>query len=104
MTTIHYSDGRSIQSVIIIEEDRHAERAGLFRAFWAESPDARFMSPVIGYCSPGGSHRTVRGAAIEARRLYPHDPIYRNGRLLNIGGMSVAPASSLSSRPTPEVV
>lgn len=79
-TTIHYSDGRTVPSVVVIWDDLHAERPGFKRAYWAAGPDATTGSPVIGYCSPGGSHRTVRAVAAEVRRCYPHEAIYRNGR------------------------
>lgn len=83
MATIHYSDGRTVENaVIVIWDDLHTERSGYFRAFWAQSPDASSGSPVIGYCSPGGSHRTIRATAAEVKRLHPYDPIYRNGRLI----------------------
>ncbi len=83
MTDTHYSDGRIIQDpVIVIWDDWHAERSGYFRAFWAASPDDHFGSPVIGYCSPGGSYKTIRAAAAEVRKIYPGELIYRNGRLL----------------------
>ena len=80
MTTIHYSDGRSIESVIQIWDDLHNERAGFYRAFWCGSPDDCCGSPVIGYCSPGGTHRTIRAAIAECRKLGYDDPVYRNGR------------------------
>lgn len=79
MKTIHYSDGSAKPSRIEIWDDLHTERAGMFRAFWCE-PGSNTGSPVIGYCSPGGSQRTIRAAAAEVRRLYPNEPIYRNGR------------------------
>lgn len=83
MMDISYSDGSTVQDAVIdIWDDLHAERAGFFRAFWVSGPDAESGSPVIGYCSPGGSHRTIRAVAAEARRLYPGIDIYRNGRLL----------------------
>jgi hypothetical protein len=67
-------------SVIQIWEDLHNERAGFFRAFWCASPEATTGSPVVGYCSAGGSHRTLRGVIAEVRRLGYTDPVYRNGR------------------------
>lgn len=80
-TMIYYSDGSSILNpVIVVWEDLHNERADYKRAFWAASPEATTGSPVIGYCSPGGSHRTVRATVLEVRRLYPNTPVYRNGR------------------------
>lgn len=80
---ITYSDGRKIENAVIqIWEDLHNERAGYFRAFWCASPDATAGSPVIGYCSPGGSHRTIRATAAEVMRIYPGEKIYRNGRFI----------------------
>lgn len=82
--SISYSDGRTIATaVIVVWDDLHNERAGYFRAFWAESPDATSGSPVIGYCLPGGSHRTIRAVVTEVKRLYPGEPVYRNGREVN---------------------
>lgn len=80
MQTIHYTDGRSVPSVIVIWEDLHNERAGYYRAFWCDSPAGTSGLPVVGYCEAGGSHRTIKGAAREAQRRHPGEPIYRNGR------------------------
>ena len=80
MQTIHYSSGHSSLSHIEIWDDNHAERPGMYRAYW--TANGTTGSPVIGYCSPGGSHRTVRAAAAEARRLYPGEKITRNGRAI----------------------
>ena len=78
---ISYSDSRTIDPAIIqIWEDLNNERGGYFRAFWCASPDATSGSPVVGYCSPGGSHRTIRATVAECRRLGYDDPVYRNGR------------------------
>lgn len=85
MTDISYSSGLKVQEAIIqIWGDMHSECAGRYRAFWCSSPGDDCGSPVIGYCSSGGSHRTIIATALEVRRMYPHDPIYRNGRLLKI--------------------
>ncbi len=79
--TIHYSDGSKVDSpVIVIWDDLHNERSGYVRAFWASNPEGTSGSPVIGYCSPGGSHRTIKACAAEVRRMYPGESIYRNGR------------------------
>lgn len=79
--SITYSNGKTVCSpVICIWEDLHNERAGMFRAFWASAPDADSGSPVIGYCSAGGSQRTVRAAAREALRLYPDAKVFCNGK------------------------
>ena len=81
MMDISYSSGKVVKDAVIqIWEDHHVERSGFFRAFWCAGPDATSGSPIIGYCSPGGSHRTIRACAAEARRLYPGERIYRNGR------------------------
>ena len=78
---ISYSDGSVVKNaVIVVWEDLHNERSGYFRAFWAATPEATTGSPVIGYCSPGGSHRTIKAVAAEARRYHPGETVYRNGR------------------------
>ena len=82
--TIFYSDGSKVNAPVVqIWDDLHTERAGYYRAFWCASPEASTGSPVIGYCSPGGSQRTIKATANEVRRLYPDAPIYRNGRPVN---------------------
>lgn len=81
MKDISYSNGSIVKNaVIVIWDDLHAEGSGFFRAFWTDSPDGSIGSPVIGYCSPGGSHKTCRDAAREALRFYPGETIYRNGK------------------------
>lgn len=78
---IIYSDGSVIESAIIqVWDDLHNERSGYYRAFWCDGPDATCGSPVIGYCSPGGSHRTIKAVVAEIRRLGYSEPVYRNGR------------------------
>jgi len=78
---IHYSDGSTVENAIIqIWSDLHTERSGYFRAFWCASPEATSGSPVVGYCSPGGSHKTLRAVIAECRCLGYSEPIYRNGR------------------------
>lgn len=81
MAVINYSDGSSRPSVIDIHEDLHNERPGYFRAFWSDKPDGSGGgSPVIGYCSPGGSHRTIRATVAEVKRIHPDEPVFRNGK------------------------
>ena len=78
---VSYSDGRTVPNAIaVVWDDLHTERSGYFRAFWADGPDGSSRSPVIGYYSPGGSHRTIRAVVREFRKLYPNELIYRNGR------------------------
>lgn len=79
--TIHYSDGSKVENPVVqVWDDLHEERSGFYRAFWCASSDADSGSPVIGYCSPGGTHRTIKAVAREVRRMYPDAEIYRNGR------------------------
>ena len=78
---ISYSDGSTVTgAVVVVWDDLHEERAGFYRAFWADGPNGTSGSPVIGYCSPGGSHRTIKAVAREVRRYYPGETVYRNGR------------------------
>jgi hypothetical protein len=78
---IHYSDGSVIRNPVVqIWDDINREGPYWFRAFWCSSPEAESGSPVIGYCSPGGSHRTIVAVVTEVRRLHPDARIYRNGR------------------------
>jgi len=75
------SDGSIVLDVVIVVwEDLHEERSGFYRAFWYATPDGTSGSPVIGYCSPGGSLRTIKAVAREVRRLYPGERVYRHGR------------------------
>lgn len=80
MATITYTNGLTLECIIQVWHDLNTERSGMYRAFWCASPEAESGSPVIGYCSPGGSHRTVKAVVAEVRRLGYTDPIYRNGR------------------------
>jgi hypothetical protein len=84
-TQIEYSNGTIVHSPVIqIWDDWSTQRTGYYRAFWCASPDISLGSPVIGYCSSGGSHRTIKATAAEVRRMYPTAKVYRNGR--QIGG------------------
>lgn len=86
MTTISYSDGSTVESAVIqVWDDLHSERSGFYRAFWCADMEESSGSPVVGYCSAGGSHRTIRAVIAECRRLGYDDPIYRNGRLISPG-------------------
>lgn len=84
MKKVSYSDGSVIHNPIIqIWDDNHCERSGFYRAFWCATKDSTSGSPVIGYCSPGGSQKTIRAAMYEALRFHPGTEVYRKGRLLN---------------------
>lgn len=87
---ISYSDGTTVKNaVIVVWDDRHTERTGYFRAFWCSDPNGTCGSPVIGYCSPGGSHRTIRAVAAEVRKYYPGESVYRNGREVKLSAGTV---------------
>lgn len=83
---ISYSNGRTVyNAVIVVWEDYHTSARGVwYRAYWTNGPDGTTGSPVIGYCSPGGSHRTIKAAALEAQRFYPGETVYRNGRPVKV--------------------
>lgn len=82
MKALHLSDGtvHPEPTIVQIWEDLHNERAGYFRAFQCASVNATSGCPVIGYCSAGGSHRTIRAVVAEVRKYYPGERCYRNGR------------------------
>lgn len=76
--------------VIQIWDDLHNERAGYFRAYWCDSPTATTGSPVVGYCSLGGTFRTIKATALDALRRYPSTEIYRNGKPITTKKRSVS--------------
>ena len=83
MARIEYTNGLVVDPAVIqVWNDLHAERSGYFRAFWTDGPDVTSGSTVIGYCSAGGSHRTITAVVAEVRRMGYTDPIYRNGKLI----------------------
>lgn len=69
--------------VIQIWDDWHNERSGYHRAFICDDGNATIGSPVIGYASAGGSHRTIRATINEIRRLGYAEDVYRNGRIID---------------------
>lgn len=78
---ISYSNGHTVKdAVVVIWEDDHNELPGYYRAYWSDSPDGTTGSPVIGYCSPGGSHKTISAVVLEVQRLHPGEVCYRNGK------------------------
>jgi hypothetical protein len=74
----HFTSGKSYASnIVVIGDDLHAERGGFVRAFWTESLDADTQVTVFGYCdSTGSGHRTLKSAAREVLRHYPHAECY----------------------------
>lgn len=83
MATIHNSLGQSKVCHIEVWPDLSVQREA-YRAYWV-APGETTGCPVVGYCSPGGSHRTIRAAIAECRRLGYSDPVFRNGRLIDEG-------------------
>ena len=82
---ITYSDNTVVENAVpVVWEDLSNERSGYFRAFWAAGPNGTSGSPVIGYCSPGGSHRTIKAVAREVLKYYPNETIYRNGKPVKV--------------------
>ena len=66
---ISYSDGSTVKNaVVVVWEDLHEERAGFYRAFWADGPEGTCGSPVLGYCQAGGSPGAGRKTDLEAQR------------------------------------
>lgn len=78
---VEYTNDLVVEDAVIsIWEDLNSERPGMLRAYWTDGPNGTNGSTVIGYCSPGGSHKTIGGVVSEVRRLGYTEPIYRNGR------------------------
>lgn len=77
---------RSVQ--VEIWDDSNAEKPGFYRAYWVE-PGTDSGIPIVGFCSPGGSHPTIRECIAEIDRMgYGSHAIYRNGRVIrkSLGG------------------
>ncbi len=49
--------------------DLNNERPGFYRLYWVV-PGETTGCPAIGYCSPGGSYRTIREAVADGRRRF----------------------------------
>jgi hypothetical protein len=78
---ITYSNGMKLRNCVVqIWDDLHNERSGYYRAFWCDGSETSVGSPVIGYCSASGSHRTIKAVIAEVQRLYPNTECYRNGK------------------------
>jgi len=50
-------------------DDSNNERPGFYRLYWVV-PGKTTGCPAIGYCSPGGSYRTIREAVADGRRRF----------------------------------
>lgn len=69
MHEITLSTGNTYVARLEVWDDLHNERAGWYRLFWVE-PGATTGTPAIGYCSPGGSYRTIREAIADGLRRF----------------------------------
>lgn len=67
--TINLSNGAQYAARLEVWDDLHSERPGFYRLFWA-SPGGRTGTPAIGYCSPGGSYRTIKAAIADGQRRF----------------------------------
>lgn len=78
---IHYSDGSTVPAAVpVIWKDYSVEARGTwYRAYWVNGPHGTSGCPVIGYCSPGGSHQSVKAVAAEVLKYYPGETVYFNG-------------------------
>ena len=84
---VEYSNGHVVPAAVpVVWEDHHTERRGVwYRAFWADGPNGTSGSPVFGYCDViPGSHRTIKAVALEVRKYYPGETVYRNGRPVKV--------------------
>jgi hypothetical protein len=79
--TIHLSNGTSFTGRLEIWDDWSVERSGYVRAYWA-NPETNSGVPVLGLTDPRGTHRYIRQALAQCRRMFPGEPVYRNGRKL----------------------
>lgn len=67
--TVNLSNGDSYAARLEVWDDLHNEKPGWYRLFWAR-PGESTGTPAIGYCSPGGSYRTIREAIADGERLF----------------------------------
>ncbi len=66
---IDLTDGTSYKCELQVLDDLHNERPGMKRLFWM-NPNDSCGCPAVGYCSSGGSYRTVREAIADGVRRF----------------------------------
>lgn len=67
---ISLSNGETkVGACLEVWDDLHEERAGFYRLFWVV-PGETTGCPAIGYCSPGGSYRTIRAAIADGMHRF----------------------------------
>ena len=75
---LYISDGTVWEAVAAVWDDI----SGHYRAYWVEEPNGKIGCPVIGFASPGGAHKTIKGVVEEFKKMYPNESIFRNGKRL----------------------
>lgn len=66
---IKLSNNISYEARLEVWDDLHNERPGYYRLFWAD-PGESCGTPAVGYCSPGGSYRTIKEAVADGERRF----------------------------------
>ena len=67
---IDLSNGKTYTARLEVWDDMNFHGKGpAYRLFWA-SPDGRTGTPAIGYCSPGGTYRTIKAAIADGLRRF----------------------------------
>lgn len=64
--------------VLEVWPDLNNERPGFWRLYW-RVPGESCAVPAIGYCSPGGTYRTIREAVADGQRRFDETAV--KGRL-----------------------
>jgi hypothetical protein len=73
---ITLSNGDQYATRLEVWDDLHSELPGRYRLFWAR-PDGTDGTPAVGYCSPGGSYRTIKMAIADGVRRFGEVAIRR---------------------------
>jgi hypothetical protein len=71
---IQLSNGDQYTARLEVWDDLHNECAGYYRLFWARPGDST-GTPAIGYCSPGGTYRTIKDAIADGMRRFDETAI-----------------------------
>lgn len=69
MQTIRLSNGATPVCRLEVWDDLNSEKPGRYRLFWV-APGKTTGVPAVGYCSPGGSYRTIREAIADGERRF----------------------------------
>ena len=66
---IQLSNGAEYFAQLQVWDDLHNTRPGYYRLFWA-NPGESTGVPAVGYCSPGGTYRTIKEAIADGIRRF----------------------------------